>query len=145
MTSHNRIARNRGFTIVELMISLAIAMVLILGATSFLATTDRSNRLQSAVSGLNVSGRFGLDRLARDIRMSGYRDSNWTFGPLNNVISATDGLAADESFRSGLAAVFCRYGGGRRDAPLGRCDEVFRHGFDTLRGILSDLAAHATE
>ena len=95
MTSHNRIARNRGFTIVELMISLAIAMVLILGATSFLATTDRSNRLQSAVSGLNVSGRFGLDRLARDIRMSGYRDTNWALGPLANVIAATDGLAAD--------------------------------------------------
>lgn len=95
MISGNRILGNRGFTIVELMISLAIGMVLILGATSFLATTDRSNRLQSAVSGLNISGRFGLDRLARDIRMSGYRDSNWAMGPLNNVITATDGLAAD--------------------------------------------------
>ena len=95
MISGNRILGNRGFTIVELMISLAIGMVLILGATSFLATTDRSNRLQSAVSGLNISGRFGLDRLARDIRMSGYRDSNWAMGPVNNVITATDGLAAD--------------------------------------------------
>ena len=95
MISGNRILGNRGFTIVELMISLAIGMVLILGATSFLATTDRSNRLQSAVSGLNISGRFGLDRLARDIRMSGYRDSNWAMGPLNNVITATDGLPAD--------------------------------------------------
>ncbi|MCH8895548.1 MAG: PilW family protein [Proteobacteria bacterium] len=95
MISGNRILGNRGFTIVELMISLAIGMVLILGATSFLATTDRSNRLQTAVSGLNISGRFGLDRLARDIRMSGYRDSNWALGPLNNVISATDGPAAN--------------------------------------------------
>ncbi len=85
---------NRGFTIVELMIALAISMVLVLGATSFMATTDRANRLQSAVSGLNVSGRFGLDRLARDIRMSGYRDSNWSFGALANVINAIDGLPA---------------------------------------------------
>ena len=95
MNFYKQIEFNRGFTIVELMIALAISMVLVLGATSFMATTDRANRLQSAVSGLNVSGRFGLDRLARDIRMSGYRDSNWSFGALANVINAIDGLPAD--------------------------------------------------
>ena len=95
MTSGNRIMCNRGFTIIELMVTLAITSVLVLGAMTFLASADKSNRVQSALSGLNVSGRFGLDRLARDIRMSGYRDSDWTLGALSNVISATDGAAAD--------------------------------------------------
>ncbi len=95
MIFENRIMLDRGFTIVELMISLAIGMVLVLGATTFLATTDRSNRLQTAVSGLNASGRFGLDQIARDIRMSGYRDGNWTSGPLANVINAVNGLPVD--------------------------------------------------
>ncbi len=95
MTSGNRLMRNRGFTIVELMITLAITSVLALGAITFLASADQANRLQSALSGLNVSGRFGLDQLSRDIRMSGYRGSDWTAGPLINVISATDGLPAD--------------------------------------------------
>ena len=94
MTSVKRITPHRGFTIIELMVTLAITSVLVLGAITFLASADKSNRVQSALSGLNVSGRFGLDQIARDIRMSGYRDSDWTLGPLNNVISATDGAAA---------------------------------------------------
>ena len=94
MTSVKRITPHRGFTIIELMVTLAITSILVLGAITFLASADKSNRVQSALSGLNVSGRFGLDQIARDIRMSGYRDSDWTLGPLNNVISATDGAAA---------------------------------------------------
>ena len=95
MTSGNRNMRNRGFTIVELMITLTITSVLVLGAITFLASAGKSNRVQSALSGLNVSGRFGLDQVARDIRMSGYRNSNWTIGPLSDVITATDGAAED--------------------------------------------------
>ena len=60
MTSGNRIMRNRGFTIVELMVTLAITSILVLGAITFLASADKSNRVQSALSSLNVSGRFGL-------------------------------------------------------------------------------------
>ena len=95
MKSGNRIMRNRGFTIVELMITLAITSILVLGAITFLASADKSNRVQSALSGLNVSGRFGLDQMTRDIRMSGYRDSNWTFGALSDVITAVDGAPAE--------------------------------------------------
>jgi type IV pilus assembly protein PilW len=94
MTFDNRIMRNRGFTIVELMVTLAITSILVLGAMTFLASAHKSNRVQMALSGLNVSGRFGLDQVARDIRMSGYRDSDWTLGALSDVISATNGDAA---------------------------------------------------
>ncbi len=94
MTSGNPLMRNRGFTIVELMITLAIASILTIGALNFLASASQTNRLQSALSGLNVSGRFGLEQLSRDIRMSGYRNSDWTLGALSNVITATDGAAA---------------------------------------------------
>jgi len=81
----------RGFTIVEMMVTLAIASVLILGAITFLASADKSNRVQTALSGLNVSGRFGMDQLSRDLRMSGYRDANWNFGAIADVIVATNG------------------------------------------------------
>jgi type IV pilus assembly protein PilW len=90
-----RHTRNCGFTIVELLVTLAITSVLVLGAVTFLSSAHKTNQVQSAMSGLNASGRFGLDRVARDIRMSGYRDSNWTLGALNNVITAVDGLPAN--------------------------------------------------
>lgn len=95
MTSAKKFMRDRGFTIVELMVTLAITSVLVLGAITFLASADKSNRVQTALSGLNVSGRFGLEQVARDLRMSGYRDANWNFGALGNAISATDGLAVN--------------------------------------------------
>jgi type IV pilus assembly protein PilW len=85
---------SRGFTIIELMITLAITSILVLGAATFLASAHKANLVQSALSGLSVSGRFGLDQVARDIRMSGYRESNWMLGALNNVITAIDRLPA---------------------------------------------------
>lgn len=84
-----------GFTIVELVVTLAISSVLILGAATFLSSASKSNRVQTAMSGLNVSGRFGLDQLSRDLRMSGYRDSNWNFGPLGDSVSATNRARVD--------------------------------------------------
>ena len=94
MMRGNQFMRSRGFTIIELLVTLAITSVLILGAITFLASADKSNRVQSALSGLNVSGRFGLDQVARDLRMSGYRNNNWMLGALPNVITAVDGLVA---------------------------------------------------
>lgn len=95
MKSGNRKIHISGFTIIELLVTLAITSFLILGATTFLASAHQTNRVQSAVSGLSSDGRSGMDRLARDIRMSGYRETNWTLGALSNVIVATNGVAAD--------------------------------------------------
>jgi len=94
----------RGFTLIELMVTLTITSILVLGAITFLASAHKSNQVQSALSGLNVSGRFGLDQVARDIRMSGYRDSNWALGALSDVITATDG--SSESGGDGLALLY---------------------------------------
>lgn len=99
---------SRGFTIIELMVTLVITSVLILGAVTFLSSADETNRLQSALSGLSASGRFGLDQLSRDIRMSGYRNSNWDAGPLVNVINASNGEAA-----IGGDSIALRYEGSR--------------------------------
>ncbi|MFQ5549289.1 MAG: PilW family protein [Woeseia sp.] len=125
MRSGNPLRRSRGFTIVELMVTLAITSVLVLGAATFLASADKSNRVQTALSGLNVSGRFGLDQMARDIRMSGYRGSDWTLGPLSNVIAAENGIPAN-----GGDAIALRYEGTRDCnfalAPAGIVTNVYQ-------------------
>ena len=95
MTSTHAINRSRGFTIIELMITLVITSVLILGSVNFLVSARKSNNVQSALSELTSSGRFGLDQLSRDIRMAGYRDSEWVLGPIDFSLSAVDGDSAD--------------------------------------------------
>ena len=78
----------RGFTMVELMVTLVITSILVLGAGGFLQAAHQSNIVQTAVSGLNSNGRFGLSQIARDIRMSGYRDSDWQLGGIAQPIMA---------------------------------------------------------
>lgn len=95
MNALNAKNRSRGFTIIELMITLAITSVLILGSVTFLVSARKSNQVQTALSGLNSSGRFAVEQVARDIRMSGYRESDWTLGALETVLAATDGNSAD--------------------------------------------------
>ncbi len=94
MKIRKRIIHSGGFTIIEILVTLAITSFLVLGATSFLATAHQNNRVQSAVSGLTSDGRSGVDRIARDIRMSGYRETDWSLGAMDNVIVATDGASA---------------------------------------------------
>ena len=125
MTNPGRISRSAGFTIVELMITLVITMVLVLGAITFLMSARKSNQVQMALSGLNVSGRFGLDQMARDIRMSGFRASDWTLGPLADVLTAIDEVTTDGG--DSLTVVY----EGRRDctyslAPGGIVTNVYQ-------------------
>jgi len=94
MTCGNRNMHRRGFTIIELMVTLAITSIIVLGASTFLASAHKASLVQTALSGLSVSGRFGLDQMARDIRMSGYRESDWMLGALNNVVTAVEGFPA---------------------------------------------------
>ena len=87
--------RSRGFTIIELMITMTITSFMILGSVTFLVSARNSNQLQTALSDLNSSGRFGLDQISRDLRMSGYREEDWTAGALDTVIYAVHGEPED--------------------------------------------------
>ena len=87
---------SRGFSLIELMITLVITSILVLGAGGFLAAAHKSNTVRTAVSDLNTNGRFGLDQMARDIRMAGYRDSDWQLGGLGTVLVGTPTEAGDQ-------------------------------------------------
>jgi prepilin-type N-terminal cleavage/methylation domain-containing protein len=86
--------RNRGFTLIELMITLAITSFMILASVTFMVSARKSNNVQFSLSELNSSGRFGIDQLTRDLRMAGYRDKDWTLGPVDNALSVVEGDSA---------------------------------------------------
>ena len=85
--------RSNGFTMIELLITLAITSFLILGSVTFLVSARNSNQLQSALSDLSSSGRFALDQIARDLRMSGYRETDWTAGALDTVVTGVNDVS----------------------------------------------------
>lgn len=66
------IKRERGFTLVELMISVAIGGIVLAGMVTSFAVQRHSYRLQGDVSEMIENARVGLDIMTGDIRMAGY-------------------------------------------------------------------------
>jgi len=82
-----------GFTIIEIMVAMAMTSVLLLGTATMFSSSHRGGQVQTTVSDLSATGRFALDVLSRDLRMAGYRDSNWSIGALDDVLESDERAA----------------------------------------------------
>lgn len=66
-----RSARARGYTLLEIMIALALGLLLSIGILSLFGTTSATNKLQNGLARLQESGRFAVTRMESDLRMAG--------------------------------------------------------------------------
>lgn len=67
-----RPAGQRGLTLIELMVTVAVWSLLLAGLVSFVVNTNHGYRLQRALNGLNDSGRYALSLLLREMRMANH-------------------------------------------------------------------------
>jgi type IV pilus assembly protein PilW len=70
--------RQKGFTLVELMISGVIGVVVMASLMNLFITTNKSIALSDALSKNQESGRFGMDYMTTFIRKAGYSNSYGT-------------------------------------------------------------------
>lgn len=70
----NRFSRGGGFTLVELMLALALSLFLIGGVILIYASGTASTREANEFSRVQENIRFASDFMTRDIRNAGYRD-----------------------------------------------------------------------
>lgn len=82
--------RERGFTLVELMISMVLGLVVIGGATGVILANRQSYRSNEGLSQVQESARTAFELLARDVRQAGVTgcDSN---GRIANVVVSASG------------------------------------------------------
>lgn len=91
----------RGFTIVELMVAMAISLLLLGGVVAIFTSSKTTYERVERLSRTQENGRFALDAIVRDIRSAGYmgcsRPSTWA----NTLTNATTTLAwnFEESIR----------------------------------------------
>lgn len=64
--------RNSGFSILELMIALAIVMLVLAAATTFFIGTVRQYKIQTKIVETNVEGVLGLELLRQDLESLGF-------------------------------------------------------------------------
>lgn len=88
----------RGVTLVELMIALAISTIVLLGVATVYSSTKRSYKIQEEMARLQENARYAFDILARDVRGAGFIGCN---PKLNRILDTTDDSLYD--FQPGIA------------------------------------------
>ncbi|MBI3562267.1 MAG: PilW family protein [Gammaproteobacteria bacterium] len=82
---HNK---QRGFSLVEMMIGLVISLLLIFGVVAIYVNSKRGYSLQDGMAHQQENARFSIDILLHDLRMAGYDSSVIKLKP---IVAATDG------------------------------------------------------
>jgi type IV pilus assembly protein PilW len=74
-TKHHKFNRkkNKGFSLVELMIALAIGLFMTIGVISVFISTSQNYRLQQAISEVQDKGRYVIRKMRQDIQEAGFR------------------------------------------------------------------------
>lgn len=62
----------KGLTLIEIMIALLIGVFLLGGVINIFINSQQTYRMQEGLSRLQENGRFAMDFITRDVRMSGY-------------------------------------------------------------------------
>ena len=63
---------NQGFTIIELMVVVALSSFMLLGIIQVFSANSQSFRFSSAFARMQENGQLALEEISRDIRMAGY-------------------------------------------------------------------------
>ena len=67
-----RRCRQRGLTLVELMVAIVMGLVLLAGVATVFVANKQTYRVQDALARVQENGRFAMTFLGRDIRQAGY-------------------------------------------------------------------------
>jgi type IV pilus assembly protein PilW len=88
--------RQAGFSLTELLISIAVASILLAAISTYFAYQNRSYAAQNQLTEMNENTRAALDLLEREIRLAGYNPTRATFNGIPyNASSATLDLYQD--------------------------------------------------
>jgi type IV pilus assembly protein PilW len=64
--------RQRGLTIVEILVALLVSLILIAGVIQIFVGTRQTYRFQDALARVQENGRFALETISRDVRLAGF-------------------------------------------------------------------------
>lgn len=100
----------RGFSIVEMMISITIGLMVVAALVGVLASNSRSSKTNERTSELQSNGRYALDHLKRELRHAGYIGYTWAVPnapttPIAVANECLDGGAANtfvQNIRQGI-------------------------------------------
>ena len=72
-TARNNLSAGRGFTLIEMMISLTIGLVIVGALVSVLISNSQNAKTNDRTAELQSNGRYAMDHLKRELRHAGFR------------------------------------------------------------------------
>lgn len=91
---------NKGFSLVELMVAMAISLVLLIGLIQVFISSKRSYLLQDSIARMQENGRYALERLSEDLRLAGYLGGNADVKTIAGDNELLDGNCATANFQA---------------------------------------------
>lgn len=82
-------SRDRGFSLIELLVAIVVALILLAGALQLYLGNKRSYNAQDRLARMQETGRFAMDVITTDLRRAGY----WGENADVNVITGAPGPA----------------------------------------------------
>lgn len=95
-------SRQRGMTLVELMVGLVIGIVLSLAAASLYLATRETSRTSQSISDINETGKIALEMIGREIQKAGFYPAQFGF----NAATANQFSGAFENKKEAGNVVF---------------------------------------
>lgn len=86
-------ARQSGLTLVELMVSIALGLLVVLSATALLLSSKASYMTQSDSANFQDTARYAMENIMRSVRQAGYE--NWDKETQDAPITATPDMSAN--------------------------------------------------
>jgi type IV pilus assembly protein PilW len=94
MNSPTSTAHQRGLTLIELLISMALGVVLTLGISEIYINSKQTYRMQDGLARMQESARFALGFISKDIRNTGYIGCGNISAITPNIITTTPTIPA---------------------------------------------------
>jgi type IV pilus assembly protein PilW len=91
---HSARTKLSGFTVVELLVAIAISLLLLAGVMTLFAHSRTGYERNDRLAQIQENGRFALEMIARDVRAAGYWGcaKRTSTQPLRNVIQGNTGV-----------------------------------------------------
>lgn len=90
MMRNPRLSKTGGFSVVEVMVAIAVALILLSGVLQLFTSTVQAYRVQDAIARLESAGQFAIELLARDIRGADYWGCVPALSSVTNQLNQTN-------------------------------------------------------
>ena len=85
--------RQRGLSLIELMIAITLGLVLMAGVTQMFLSSQTVFHTQQAMSRIQENGRLGMEFIAKDVRMAGYMGCLSDSAAIGSTLNSEDDFA----------------------------------------------------